>query len=74
MRGLNAPDRNETLAATVQGDERIAFLHDSPGGRTTPIMVSNPRAYVNWSGKGENKAFEPALVIDVQAFAGDDSS
>jgi len=28
-------------------------------------VVSNPRGYVNWSGKIENKAFDPELIIDV---------
>jgi hypothetical protein len=31
--------------------------------------VSNPRGYVNWSGRIENKAFDPALVIDVRAIS-----
>jgi len=30
-------------------------------------VVSSPRGYVNWSGKIENKAFDPSLAIDVQA-------
>ncbi|WP_454902108.1 metallophosphoesterase [Variovorax gossypii] len=28
-------------------------------------VVSNPRGYVNWSGRIENKAFEPGLVIEI---------
>lgn len=32
-------------------------------------VVCNPRGYVNWSGKTENNAFDPALVIDVPALA-----
>ncbi|SDZ40081.1 Calcineurin-like phosphoesterase [Variovorax sp. YR634] len=28
-------------------------------------VVCNPRGYVNWSGRIENKAFDPGLVIDV---------
>jgi hypothetical protein len=32
-------------------------------------IVSNPRGYVNWSGRIENKAFDPALVIDVRAIS-----
>ena len=28
-------------------------------------IVCNPRGYLNWSGKIENNAFDPALVIDV---------
>jgi len=32
-------------------------------------VVSNPRGYVNWSGRVENKAFDPGLVINVQPLA-----
>ena len=32
-------------------------------------IVCNPRGYTNWSGKIENNAFDPALVIDVSTFA-----
>lgn len=34
-------------------------------------VMSNPRGYVNWSGRIENKMFDPGLVIDVQALAAD---
>ncbi|SEM04169.1 Calcineurin-like phosphoesterase [Variovorax sp. YR750] len=34
-------------------------------------VMSNPRGYVNWSGKIENKAFNPRLVVDVQALVED---
>jgi len=37
-------------------------------------VVCNPRGYVNWSGRIENKEFDPGLVIDVQPLAGDDGS
>jgi len=37
-------------------------------------VVCNPRGYVNWSGRIENKAFDPGLVIDVQLLAGDNGS
>jgi hypothetical protein len=29
-------------------------------------VVSNPRGYVNWSGRIENKSFDSRLVIDVR--------
>ncbi|MGJ7519698.1 metallophosphoesterase [Variovorax sp. LT1P1] len=32
-------------------------------------IVCNPRGYLNWSGKIENNAFDPALVIDVPTLA-----
>lgn len=32
-------------------------------------VVCNPRGYVNWSGRIENSAFDPGLVIDVQRLA-----
>ena len=32
-------------------------------------VVCNPRGYVNWSGRIENKVFDQALVIDVRALA-----
>ncbi|MGQ3052399.1 MAG: metallophosphoesterase [Roseateles sp.] len=32
-------------------------------------VVCNPRGYVNWSGRIENKAFDPGLVIDVNSSA-----
>lgn len=28
-------------------------------------VVCNPRGYVNWSGRTENQAFEPGLIVDV---------
>jgi len=34
-------------------------------------VVCNPRGYVNWSGKIENQAFEPGLIVDVPAPEGD---
>ncbi|RQO59421.1 metallophosphoesterase [Variovorax sp. KBW07] len=37
-------------------------------------VVSNPRGYVNWSGRIENKAFDPSLVIDVQNVTGGEGS
>ena len=33
-------------------------------------VVSNPRGYVNWSGRIENKAFDPGLVIDLKSPTG----
>jgi 3',5'-cyclic AMP phosphodiesterase CpdA len=33
-------------------------------------VVCNPRGYVNWSGRIENRAFDPGLVIDVSSLAG----
>lgn len=33
-------------------------------------VVRNPRGYVNWSGRIENKAFDPRLVVQVQAPSG----
>ena len=33
-------------------------------------VACNPRGYVNWSGRIENKAFEPALVIDLESPTG----
>ncbi|MGJ3701249.1 hypothetical protein [Variovorax sp. AFSI2.2] len=33
-------------------------------------VVCNPRGYVNWRGRIENKVFDPGLVIDVQPLAG----
>ena len=32
-------------------------------------IICNPRGYVNWSGRIENKAFDPALIIDVKPSA-----
>ncbi|EJL77014.1 putative phosphoesterase [Variovorax sp. CF313] len=32
-------------------------------------VVCNPRGYMNWSGRIENKAFDPGLVIDVKVLA-----
>jgi Icc-related predicted phosphoesterase len=29
-------------------------------------VVSNPRGYVNWSGRIENKEFDPSLIIDLE--------
>lgn len=37
-------------------------------------VVSNPRGYVNWSGRIENKEFDPCLVINVPAIAGGNGS
>ncbi|CAN7686391.1 hypothetical protein LJR069_005585 [Variovorax paradoxus] len=34
-------------------------------------VVCNPRGYVNWSGRIENQAFEPGLIIDVPPPEGD---
>ncbi|SFQ67545.1 Calcineurin-like phosphoesterase [Variovorax sp. OK605] len=34
-------------------------------------VVCNPRGYVNWSGRIENQAFEPGLIVDVKSPAGD---
>jgi len=31
--------------------------------------VCNPRGYLNWSGRIENKAFDPGLVIDMKPSA-----
>ncbi|SEF35494.1 hypothetical protein ABL840_37005 [Variovorax sp. NFACC27] len=33
-------------------------------------VVCNPRGYVNWSGRIENKAFNPGLVIDLRVVVG----
>ncbi|MDQ0083773.1 putative phosphodiesterase [Variovorax boronicumulans] len=33
-------------------------------------VVSNPRGYVNWSGRIENQAFESGLIVDVTSPAG----
>lgn len=37
-------------------------------------IICNPRGYVNWSGRIENKAFDPGLVIDVRARVSDGES
>jgi Icc-related predicted phosphoesterase len=34
-------------------------------------VVCNPRGYVNWSGRIENQAFEPGLIVDVSPSEGD---
>jgi hypothetical protein len=30
-------------------------------------VISNPRGYLNWHGEFENKAFNPGLVVEVDA-------
>ena len=34
-------------------------------------VVCNPRGYMNWSGRIENQAFEPGLIVDVPSPDGD---
>ena len=41
--------------------------HDSFDYHVGPCrVVCNPRGYVDWKGKSENSAFDPALVVEIQ--------
>ena len=55
MRDLNAPDKNETLTAAVQGGELIAFLSDSTGGH----QILSPAKFIEMMG------------LDIASFARD---
>ena len=48
----------------------VQWAADRFRGKPVIYLLGNHECYVNWSGRIENQAFDPGLVIDVQALAG----
>ena len=70
LNGLFVTDAQDLVAASGARLWIHGHTHDSFDYQVQCTRVlCNPRGYVNWSGKTENNAFDPALVIDVPALA-----
>lgn len=70
MKDTHTPGGNEILIATVRGAELVAFLHDSPSGRTKSIIIESARPAVSApSRSGRTAISSPRRMLPPPAVA-----